>query len=291
MNHAIFKILVPIDFSEQSYSGLRQAKYMAEGRAVKIVALHVIREHSSPWNVFTSEEKNVFVEKTHDKLRLLADMGNINREQFSTRIEFGKLCDTILDISAEMNVDCIIMGTSAANNIKKKIIGSNALRVVSEAHVPVITVKSNCEIDNFENIYLPLDLNKETREKVPLAIKIAKLLDSRIKVVSFVSTKDELVNSNLKRQAQLVRDFVMERGVDCTAEVLFFESGSRKEKMVEYMNNNPGMAIITTHQQPEIVDFLLGSFAADVIHLSQTPVMSIIPIGVIKYGNEMPGIR
>ncbi|MDD2563167.1 MAG: universal stress protein [Salinivirgaceae bacterium] len=291
MNHAIFKILVPIDFSEQSYSGLRQAKYMAEGRAVKIVALHVIREHSSPWNVFTSEEKNVFVEKTHDKLRLLADMENINREQFSTRIEFGKLCDTILDISAEMNVDCIIMGTSAANNIKKKIIGSNALRVVSEAHVPVITVKSNCEIDNFENIYLPLDLNKETREKVPLAIKIAKLLDSRIKVVSFVSTKDELVNSNLKRQAQLVRDFVMERGVDCTAEVLFFESGSRKEKMVEYMNNNPGMAIITTHQQPEIVDFLLGSFAADVIHLSQTPVMSIIPIGVIKYGNEMPGIR
>lgn len=291
MNHAIFKILVPIDFSEQSYSGLRQAKYMAEGRAVKIVALHVIREHSSPWNVFTSEEKNVFVEKTHDKLRLLADMENINREQFSTRIEFGKLCDTILDISSEMNVDCIIMGTSAANNIKKKIIGSNALRVVSEAHVPVITVKRNCEIDNFENIYLPLDLNKETREKVPLAIKIAKLLDSRIKVVSFVSTKDELVNSNLKRQAQLVRDFVMERGVDCTAEVLFFESGSRKEKMVEYMNNNPGMAIITTHQQPEIVDFLLGSFAADVIHLSQTPVMSIIPIGVIKYGNEMPGIR
>ena len=291
MNHPIFKILVPIDFSEQSYSGLRQAKYIAEGRAVKIVALHVIREHSSPWNVFTSEEKNVFVEKTHDKLRLLADIENINREQFTTHIEFGKLCDTILDISEEMNVDCIIMGTSAANNIKKKIIGSNALRVVSEAHVPVITVKRNCEIDNFENIFLPLDLSKETREKVPLAIKMAKFLGSSVNVVSFVSTKDELVNSNLNRQATLVKDFIIERGVECTAQVVYFESGSRKEKMVEYMKDNPGMTIITTHQKPEILEFLLGSFAADLIHLSETPVMSIIPIGVIKYDNEMPGTR
>ena len=291
MNHPIFKILVPIDFSDQSQSGLRQAKYMAEGRQVKIVALHVIREHTSPWNLFTSEEKNIFVEKTHEKLRSIADNENINQEQFSTCIEFGKLCDTILDISEEMDVDCIVMGTSAADNIKKKIIGSNALRVVSEAHVPVITVKRNCEIDNFDTIYLPLDLDKETREKVPLAVKIANLLGSKIKVVSFVSTKDKLVNSNLNRQATLVKNYIVERGVECTAEVLYYESGSRKEKIVEYMNDNPGMAIITTHQQPEIVEFFLGSFAADVIHLSQTPVMSIIPIGVIKYGNEMPGIR
>jgi nucleotide-binding universal stress UspA family protein len=34
------------------------------------------------------------------------------------------------------------MGTSRADNIKKHIIGTNALRIVSEAKCPVITTKS-----------------------------------------------------------------------------------------------------------------------------------------------------
>ena len=291
MNPPIFKILVPIDFSDQSYSGLKQAKYIAEGRSVKIVALHVVREHSAPWNLFSGEEKSLFIEKTHEKLRMLGKIENIDPAQYSTIIEFGKLCDTILDVSEEINADCIVMGTSSADNIKKKIIGSNALRVVSEAHIPVITVKRNCEIDTFENIILPLDLAKETREKVPLAIKMAKLLDSNIKAVSFVSTHDEFVNNNLKRQASLIENYVQEHGVDCNAEVNYYESGSRTSKIVEFLNNNPGLVIITTHQQPEFVEFFLGSFAADLVHLAQSPVMSIIPIGVIKYANEMPGIR
>jgi nucleotide-binding universal stress UspA family protein len=290
MNQPIFKILVPIDFSDQSYSGLKQAKYMAQGRSVKIVVLHVIRDHTAPWNIFSSDEKSMYVEKTHEKLRLLAEIEGIEPEQYSTIIEFGKLCDTILDTAEEIDADCIVMGTSAANNIKKKIIGSNALRIVSESNIPVVTVKRNCEIDDFSNLILPLDLAKETREKVPLAIKMAKMFGSTIKVVSFVSTTDEHVVNQLKRQAAQVATFISEREIACTAEVIPFAGMSRVQKIAEYMGQNRGIALITTHQQPEIVDFFLGSFAADLIHIAKMPVMSIIPIGVIKYSADMPGI-
>ncbi len=290
MNKPIFKILVPIDFSDQSYSGLKQAKYMAQGKSAKIVALHVIRDHTAPWNIFSGEEKSLYIEKTHEKLRMLAEIEGIEPEQYSTIIEFGKLCDTILDTSEEIDADCIVMGTSAANNIKKKIIGSNALRIVSESNIPVVTVKRNCEADDFRNLILPLDLAKETREKVPLAIKMAKMFDSTIKVVSFVSTTDEHVVNQLKKQATQVTAFISERKVPCTAEVIAFGGQSRVEKIAEYMGKNHGIALVTTHQQPEIVDFFLGSFAADLIHIAKMPVMSIIPIGVIKYSAEMPGI-
>ncbi|HON17867.1 MAG TPA: universal stress protein [Salinivirgaceae bacterium] len=290
MKTAGFKILVPIDFSDQSIAGLRQAAAFSKAANAKIVALHVIREHSSPWNLFSYEEKSLFIEKTHEKLRLLADLEQVPSENFSTLIESGKLCDTIIDTAVEINADCIVMGTSAADNIKKKIIGSNALRIVTEATIPVVTVKLGCECDDFSNIILPLDLSKETREKVPLALRMAKMLGSVINVVSFVSTSDALVISYLRRQASIVQEHIEERGVRCITTIQKVET-SRKEAIQEYLTKNKGLVIVTTHMQPEIIDIFFGSFASEVIHSSPGPVMSIVPIGVIKYSSDLPGIQ
>jgi nucleotide-binding universal stress UspA family protein len=117
------------------------------------------------------------------------------------------------------------------------------------------------------------------------------MFGSTIKVVSFVSTNDEHIVNQLKRQAAQVTEFITERQIYCTAEVILYEGVSRLQKIAEYLNQNRGMALITTHQHPDIVDFFIGSFAADLIHIAKTPVMSIIPIGVIKYTADMPGIR
>ncbi|MGI6478595.1 MAG: universal stress protein [Salinivirgaceae bacterium] len=291
MNQSTIKILVPIDFSDQSFSGLRQAKYIAQGRDVKIIALHVVRENMPPWNIFDESDKKMYVGKIHEKLRILSEAEKIKAEQFSTLVLFGKLCDTILLTSKETEADCIVMGTTAATNIKKKIIGSNALRIVAESDIPVITVKIGCETKNFNNLILPLDLAKETREKVPLAIRFAKLLGSTIKAVSFVSTSDEKVITNLKNQMALVVDFIASRETPCTGEVIQYSGKSRKQKMLNYSKENPGIILITTHQQPEIIGVLLGSFAADIVNGAKFPVMSIIPSGIIQYASKMPGIQ
>ncbi|HPW67133.1 MAG TPA: universal stress protein [Salinivirgaceae bacterium] len=291
MNQSTIKILVPIDFSDQSFSGLRQAKYIAQGRNVKIIALHVVRENIPPWNIFDDSEKKMYVKKIHEKLKLLSKVEKIKAEQFSTLVEFGKLCDTILSISKKIEADSIVMGTTASSNIKKKIIGSNALRVVAESDIPVITVKVGSETDNFSNLILPLDLAKETREKVPLAIRVAQLLGSTIKAVSVVSTSDERVITNLKNQMALVVEYIASREMACTGEVIQYSGKSRKQKMLNYSEKNPGMILLTTHQQPEIIGFLLGSFAADIVNAAKCPVMTIIPSGIIKYASKMPGIQ
>ena len=230
----------------------------------------------------------MYVGKIHEKLRILSEAEKIKAEQFSTLVLFGKLCDTILLTSKETEADCIVMGTTAATNIKKKIIGSNALRIVAESDIPVITVKIGCETKNFNNLILPLDLAKETREKVPLAIRFAKLLGSTIKAVSFVSTSDEKVITNLKNQMALVVDFIASRETPCTGEVIQYSGKSRKQKMLNYSKENPGIILITTHQQPEIIGVLLGSFAADIVNGAKFPVMSIIPSGIIQYASKMP---
>ncbi len=290
MSSKFFKILVPIDFSDQSISGLRQAIALSKAGNIKIIALHVVREHSAPWNLFSYEEKSLYLEKIHEKLRMLGQLEGAEPENFSTVIESGKLCDTILAIAVEVNADCIVMGTSAANNIKKKIIGSNALRVVTESTIPVITVKVDCETDDFGEIILPLDLSKETREKVPLAVRMANMLGSAIHIVSFVSTTDQQILSYLNRQAETVERFIEERGVGCRFSLINIEK-SRKETIIDFYQKNEGLTIITTHMHPELIDIFIGSFASEVIHHSTGPVMSIAPVGVIKYSSDFPGIK
>lgn len=290
MNQAIFNILVPYDFSEQSQAGLLQAKYIAANRNVKITVLHVLRENVAPWNVFTPEERNLYLLKTSEAINTICVENGFARDVFAVLVEFGKLNDVILHTADQRDIDCIIMGTNAGDVFKKKIIGSNALKIVNEGKIPVISLRKGTELTDLSTIVLPLDLAKETREKVPVAVKMAKLLGSKIKIVSLISTDDKLILKNLQIQGYQVLDFIKQRGIECTLDIITHEHNSRQEAISEYLIKNRGLAIITTNQQPEIIDFFIGSFASDLIQIAPVPVMSIAPRGVFKYNWEIPGI-
>lgn len=291
MNRPTFNILVPYDFSEQSHIGLLQAKYIAENRPVKINVLHVIRENIAPWNIFTPEEKNLYLTKTSETINNICTGKEFAFNNFAVYVEFGKLNDVVLQTATQLNIDCIVMGTNAGDVFKKKIIGSNALKIVNEAKIPVITLKVGSELQDISTIILPLDLSKETREKVPIAIKMAKLLEAKIKVVSLISTNDEFIFKNIQNQGYQTLDFIKQRGIECTLDIIKYEGNSRQKVISEYLTNNRGLAIITTNQQSEIIDFFIGSFASDLIQIAPVPVMSIAPRGVFKYNMEMPGIQ
>lgn len=109
------------------------------------------------------------------------------------------------------------MGTNGSVGFKK-FIGSNALRVIREAPCPVITIKGKKHRTGCKNIILPLDLTKETKEKVSKAIEIANLFGSTINLVSVLTTDDEFIVNKLKRQMNQVHEFIVEHNIPCTIE-------------------------------------------------------------------------
>ena len=54
--------------------------------------------------------------------------------------------------------------------MKQRVVGSNSLRIIRECKCPVITIKGKHHREGCQNIVLPLDLTKETREKVTNAM-------------------------------------------------------------------------------------------------------------------------
>lgn len=285
------KILVPVNFSDQSKEGIYQAIEISKNSGAKICLLHVIRTNLPPWNFMDEKEfENQIVTIEQAMIDEAEKLVDGEPPVFTAIVKKGKLCDTILEQSKALNVDMIVMGTSTENNIKKKIIGSNALRVATEADIPVVTVKKGCASKNIDRIILPLDLTKETKEKVSNAIKLAKEFKSKIFAVSFSSTNDEYVVNHLKSQLKQVNEFVTNSGIEIETDFRIYNSGNREDKLIEFIQEKEGdIVIITTHQQPELIRFFLGSFAKEVMHSAPIPVLSIVPKGTFKTIMTMPG--
>lgn len=274
-------ILVPIDFTEQSFIGLEQAHILAKSSDAKIILLHIIKESGPIWNLFNEDEKLEVIEKIRTKLlnfvKLLVYNSSI---KINTVIERGYIIDKILELEEKLNVSFIVMGTTTSDNIKKKIIGSNALRVVHEAKCPVITIKGKHYSDSCKNIILPLDLQKNTKEKVSDAVKIAKLFKSTISVVSIIGVDDEFVQNKLQNQLNQVEKFINKNNVKCTSKLIKLEecAKNRSDCLKRFISEKDGdLLVITTQDQSSFIEYYLGSFALQMIHGVGIPVMSIAP--------------
>ena len=280
MNSTTNNILVPIDFSEQSIIGLEQSYNLAKFTKAKITLLNVI-EGGSIWRLFSSKEQKDVINKMRSKLENLAqEVSKKSGIKVNTLIEKGKLVDKILGTANKLNATFIVMGTTSVDNIKRKVIGTNALQVVREAKCPVITIKGKYHLKGCENIVLPLDLTKETKEKVSRAIQFAKMFDSTIHVVSVVSTNDNYLISRYKTQLKQVQKFIQRKNVQCSAKTI--KSSGKKEKiaktLIDYAHKvEADLIIILTQQEIKITEYFIGSLAKEIIHGSTIPVMSIVP--------------
>ena len=279
------KILVPIDFSEQAAIAMEQALNLAKVFNAEIVLLHVSDDASRFSKIFGSED--TAIENQKKEVGVEVQLNEVAKEaeiksgvKVETMISHGKIYDKIAEVGDMIGATFICMGTSGSVGFKKRFIGSNALRVVRESKIPVITIHGKNHRRGCENIVLPLDLTKETREKVNRALEFAKKFGSTIRVVSVITSTDEFVVNRLTRQMDQVQKFIEKEAVECTAEII--RSGRSGESVAESINDysmkvKADLIIIMTQQELDFTEMFIGSAAQEVINHSEIPVMSIVP--------------
>ena len=277
------KILVPIDFSEQSLIALEQSFNLAKKYSAEITLLHVIEDGGMIAKFFTAKQHDDLKSKIQKDLDdLAADVTKKSKLTVNTLIAKGSAYEKINEVAEIINATMIVMGTNGDVNLKKKFIGSNALRVVRESSIPVITIKGKKHRKGIENIVLPLDLSKETREKVSMAIELSKLFTgSVVRVVSVLFTTDEFVVNRLTRQLGQVKTFLEKEGIECSAEIVKGVKGedSLAENIIEYADKVEGdLIMIMTQQETDFTKFFIGSSAQEIINHSTIPVLSIRPV-------------
>ena len=276
------KIVVPVDFGDQSQIAIEQAVRLAKVISGDITLLYVLETGGLLGRFANPSQDDSLKKEINVKMEeLITSIDKKEGIKIDSVVANGSVYDKIAEVAEMLNARFIVMGTNGGKGkIRRRFIGSNALRVVRESRVPVITIKGKAHREGCKNIVLPLDLTKETREKVAKAIEFAKLYNSDIRIASVLFTTDEFIVNRLTRQLSQVKSFVEKAGVRCTAEIIKGIKGEESlgQIIIDYANKVEGdLIMIMTQQEQDITDLFIGSAAQDIINRSDVPVLSIIP--------------
>lgn len=278
MFNKINKILVPVDFSEQSLIALSQSYNLAKKIDAEIVLLYVIEEVNPMIKMMYKEFGEIRGAVESNLINLANEKSKETGLTISTRIAEGKIYAKVVEIAEEIQATFIVMGTKGSEN--SKFIGSNANKIVKIAPCPVITIKGKLHREGCERIVLPLDLTKETSDKVNKAIEFAQLFMAEVYIVSVLLTgKEEIVNK-LKDQLIIVRNHIEKQGIKCTAEIvkILKSEETLANALIKYAEKiDADLIMIMTQQEKDFKELFIGSKAKEVINYSNIPVLSIHP--------------
>lgn len=273
------KILVPIGFSEQSMIALGQAFNLAKIKNSDVVLLSVIEGQSMIESLFLDDNSDELKAKVKSKLE---DIASVYSSEYGvdvdTMVAKGRVYEEVNKVADMISADLIVMGTNGVNS-KSKFIGSNAEKVVRLSKCPVITIKGKSHRDGCENIILPLDLEKQTKEKVTYALEYARYWDATIRIVSVVLRDNNEVRAKLIKNIKQVEQFILDAGVKCTSEIV---EGEKKITLGDFVFDyekkfDADMIMIMTKKEELTLSNNISVTARYIINNSDIPVMSIRP--------------
>ncbi len=281
-----YRVLVPTDFSNQSNYALHQALHIAQRVEGVVVMLFVLQQKKGILgNIINKEQQEKYSVMVQDKLREQAE--EISQKHNIT-VEYQlkhatSVHSSIVEYANEIKASIIVMGKGALIVDGKEMpsIGSITSKVLRTAKIPVVTVSNKYHNKGCSNILLPLDLSKETRQKVSWGIQFARLFNSNIQLVSALFSNNDFEVRQTAAQMKQVVSFIKKQGVNVEGEIIRPKGNEKTfiDVLKSYMQNHKeiDLAIIMTQQEDDFTHLFMGSSANAFIKESKIPVMSIVP--------------
>ena len=143
------KILVPVDGSETSLKGLKEAMMLAETQRSTLVLLHIVNEFIFDYTYSPAAYSPSVIDGLRERGRaILAQAEGLARERgfepVTVMLESigGPAADLIISQAREQRADLIVMGTHGRRGLRRLAMGSDAEQVVRMASVPVLLVRA-----------------------------------------------------------------------------------------------------------------------------------------------------
>jgi nucleotide-binding universal stress UspA family protein len=125
------------------------------------------------------------------------------------------------------------MGTHGLRGMQF-IVGSHALRVISECPVPVVIVQEKTNISNrLEYLIVPLDLKSETKQTLKVAADIAERFKAHVHLISPKETDEFLLNKIL-RNVGYAEGYLETRNVPYTSLTTKSGPSGFAKEMIQY---------------------------------------------------------
>ncbi|NVK66471.1 MAG: universal stress protein [Flavobacteriales bacterium] len=241
--------IVPHDFTEVANVALEHAIATAKPLGADIYLLHVVSKNK---DISSAETKlKELIAKRSDDVRLVAS------------VRVGNIFEDIGDFAAEHHAELIFMGTHGTHGWQH-LTGMNALKVITHSTTPFVVVQEKTPKETgYDDIVVPLDLNKETKQKLAIVANIATYFKSKVHVIT-PEESDEFLNHQVKANIQFAKKYFSERDIEVTATIV--SSGGFDKAVVKHavsidadliaimnLNKNNVLGVLTASHEEYII--------------------------------------
>ncbi|MGM0649915.1 MAG: universal stress protein [Bacteroidota bacterium] len=274
------KIIVPLDFSDYSINALRYAILYANKYKADIQLVHVIEKKVKVYSKLAKQEEEIAAGQMK---RIIEDHKKELHEAatFDYIVKYGRIYEEIAEQVEAYEDSVIVCSTQGESGWNEFFVGSNTYRIVESTIRPVFSIRSSKNIIPPEIIVMPIDITKETREKVPMVASIAKKFNSTVHILKVTSSTSEGIHSNLKMYATQVSKYFKEHEIKHENSLIV--GNNITDVTIEYAKTvEANLIAIMTEQTWSLSNLLMGSYARQMLNNSPIPVLNITPQEVIK---------
>ena len=268
------KIIVPVDFSEQSEYALKVATTLAKRYQAEIYVMHMLElEEDTTYTI-----EMIYQEQTASRLKLaekqiskFLDKSYLEEVQVTPMIKHHKVFREINKVVEEQGADLIVMGSHGIEGLKEMFVGSTTEKVVRHAKIPVLVIKHEYSDFKIDRFVFACDFSLNNAMTFQKAKAFADLFSAELDLVyintpgdNFLSTGDIqdriapfLNKAKVIAQVNIYNDYTVEKGI------------------LNYCENTLADAIgIPTHGRKGLAHFFMGSIGEDVANHAKIPVVT-----------------
>lgn len=268
-------ILVPTDFTKVADCALNHAVVLAKKLGAEINLLHIVAKQN---------QIDAAKEKLH---KIASDTSAKHGVNVNSIVRVGNIFDDIGDVAAEIEAKLIIMGTHGVRGIQH-LTGSNAIKVITNSNVPFIVVQEKSISDGYQKIVMPMDMSKDTKQKVGVTAYLAKYFGSKIYVFA-PKEDDEFLGNAVKRNVAFTEKYLKEHNIPYEI-VISEDKGNFTKLTIRFAAsiNADLIAIVNDPDAAGIPDFLGSSDEQHILtNDPQIPVLCVNPIQVTVPGGVL----
>lgn len=260
------KIIVPTDFTAVGDVAIRYASDLVRHAGGNIFLLHIVKDQDD-------------VDEARTKLEEAAKKNaGADGKPLGTIIRVGNIFDDIPNVAHEENAELVVMGTHGMQGMQF-IVGSNALRIITESKVPMIIVQQKTTHSaKVSKLLLPLDLHKETKQKLKIAGDVAERFKAEVHLISPKETDEYLLNF-LKRNIAYAEGYMESKNISYKTVITESGSGGFVKEMLKYASyiGIDMICIMNTAEERLIHAFGMDSEQKIITNEASVPVMVVNP--------------
>jgi len=268
-------IIVPTDFTKVSNTALEHAILVAKTIDAKINVVHIIDNKKS-------------IAEARVKLQALKEMVHLeNGVEIETTVRIGSIFEDIDKVAVETDASLIIMGTHGLRGMQF-LTGSRALKIVTESTIPFLVVQERAiRPHGYHKLVVPLDLHKETKQKLSLVADMASFFQSKVYLISPGET-DEFLKNQLERNIRFSSEFLEKQNIPYEVEITDTKTDGFVKSLVKYSAAiDADLICIMNFYDTGIMSVFSSSYEQQVItNDAQIPVLCLNPIDtfVVDHG-------